>query len=226
MEEIWKEIKQSPKYEISNLGNFRRKGTVRNLKPIIRNGYANYQYMKPDGRLGRSRAGRLVADAFVPKADGKKWLVYKDGDTMNNRADNLEWEERFRQDELRRRSPKQAKSGYIVTEQDGTKRAFYTLEDVKNGCFPDFSDGTRLTLKQLEVMLQPRGASIKRVGSDEVSMYFKRDPEERKRVREEIDNFVEYVEKTYGKMWFAMSYKRLKSDPVVAEHYRFVSEVR
>ena len=224
MKEIWKRIEQSPRYEISNLGNFRRVGTVKNLKPIIRNGYPSYQYLRPDGKLGRSRVSKLVATAFVPNPENRKWVGYIDGDTMNNQADNLEWLDKFPYQGLGVST--NIKCGYIITDNEGNKQGFYTLDEVKRNYFPEVAESTRLTRVQLKAMLAPQGATIKRVGSDEVSMYYERDPELRKEIRNEIDKFVDYVTEKYGKFWFQLSYKKLKADPVVAKHYSYISNVR
>ena len=33
----------------------------------------------------------LVAEAFVPNPEGKKYVIHTEGDKLNNHADNLAW---------------------------------------------------------------------------------------------------------------------------------------
>lgn len=83
-EEIWKDIKGYPKYEVSNLGRVRNKrGRVIRCR-LRDDGYVDV------GLSCRSVSRhhlmhRLVADAFL---DGQK-VSHKDGNHSNNRLDNL-----------------------------------------------------------------------------------------------------------------------------------------
>ena len=78
-------------YEISDLGNIRRKGSGKYLKPDSRQ-YPSVDLCK-DGKHKRHAVHRLVALHFVPNPSPKYRLEVNhiDGDTKNNAADNLEW---------------------------------------------------------------------------------------------------------------------------------------
>ena len=48
-------------------------------------------YLGFKANKGMQYVHRLVAKAFVPMVEGKNIVNHKDGNKMNNRADNLEW---------------------------------------------------------------------------------------------------------------------------------------
>lgn len=91
MKEIWKRIEWAPNYMISNYGSVLNTLTGNRLTGSKNNhGYWRYDLCINGKRIVRS-GHRLVADAFLPKEDGKLIINHKDGDKTNNRVDNLEW---------------------------------------------------------------------------------------------------------------------------------------
>lgn len=105
-DEIWADV---PNYEglyvVSNLGNVRslnrgiterRTGRKvrrngKQLKPNLNCGYYKVGLGKA-GAIRMTTVHRLVALAFVPGRTKKKSVTnHKDGNKLNNRADNLEW---------------------------------------------------------------------------------------------------------------------------------------
>lgn len=46
------------------------------------------------GEAVRTDVAYLVARAFLPNAEGRPWVVHRDGNRENNRVENLEWSER------------------------------------------------------------------------------------------------------------------------------------
>lgn len=89
--EIWKDIQgYEGRYQVSNLGRVKSisKGVV--MKPFIC-GSGYQELILLNGERKPKLLHRLVAEAFIPNAHGKKEVNHKDGDKFNNRADNLEW---------------------------------------------------------------------------------------------------------------------------------------
>jgi hypothetical protein len=105
--EIWKDIKNyEDYYEVSNYGRIRRKsgyvntGIKHNDKKYIEgkilkqhkknNGYLNVDLSKKN-EVKTLSVHRLVAIAFCDNTDDKKEVNHKNGNKLDNRAENLEW---------------------------------------------------------------------------------------------------------------------------------------
>lgn len=101
--EVWRPIESTQGvYLVSNLGRVKSvarsiitkrelkpcKSTL--LKPSIRGQYLTV-YLSVDGGIMASSIHRLVAKAFIPNPDEKRFVNHKDLDKLNNRLDNLEW---------------------------------------------------------------------------------------------------------------------------------------
>jgi hypothetical protein len=73
-----KRSKQEPEYEI--------------LEPVYdKHGYEVVVLQDRDGIWRARHVHELVAETFIPNPGNKKYVRHKDGDILNNRADNLEW---------------------------------------------------------------------------------------------------------------------------------------
>ena len=77
-------------YEVSNLGNVRRKKSGRLRKIDYAPIYPTI-LLSVNGIHKTYRVHRLVAKAFLPGIEGKTHVNHKDGNHQNNRVDNLEW---------------------------------------------------------------------------------------------------------------------------------------
>ena len=89
MEEVWKDVDESPLYSISNTGFIKNKRTGRILSPFMdKDGYFRV-HLNTD-RCVRP-IHRLVAKAFIPNPENKPHVNHKDGNKQNNHVDNLEW---------------------------------------------------------------------------------------------------------------------------------------
>ena len=88
--ENWQEINANPNYIVSDAGRCRRKGSDNDHSMRMKKGYLVTDLYE-HGKRKTERVHRLVAEAFVPNPDGKPEVNHKDGNRLNNRADNLEW---------------------------------------------------------------------------------------------------------------------------------------
>ena len=100
--EIWEDIDgYEGLYQVSNLGRIKSfvKWDVYNkyhyeeriLKPFKNNkGYLEVSLVKDKIRSNKF-IHRLVANAFIPKKQGKNIVNHKDFNPLNNNVENLEW---------------------------------------------------------------------------------------------------------------------------------------
>ena len=109
LNEIWKPIKGFESfYEVSNLGRVKslertipaKSKTGTSCKRIVKekilktgkDGHGYYHVnLCVNGKRRFAAIHRLVADAFLPKVEGKNCVNHIDSDFTNNNVENLEW---------------------------------------------------------------------------------------------------------------------------------------
>lgn len=92
LEEVWKFVKDSSKYQISNLGRFKNIQSSHILKPSIdKYGYYRLSYKDDNNQIQYKTIHRLVAEAFIANNNPELQVNHIDGDKLNNHIDNLEW---------------------------------------------------------------------------------------------------------------------------------------
>lgn len=99
MKEIWKEIKEIDGYYVSNTGKimckYKKYGYCYKLKKeephIIIGHQENNGYIMCSINRKKILVHRLVAKAFIPNPNNLPQVNHKDGNKLNNNADNLEW---------------------------------------------------------------------------------------------------------------------------------------
>ena len=90
--EHWIQIKDY-NYEASSEGRIRNLDTKRVLKPAIHKntGYQRVSLCTGFKKQTNFRVNRLVAEAFIENPYNKPYVHHKDGNKLNNKANNLEW---------------------------------------------------------------------------------------------------------------------------------------
>lgn len=88
--EIWKPLRNFPSYNGSSEGRIMNIRTQKILKPWVnRKGYAQVCLFKNKKPYTVS-VHRVIAETFKGECDGSE-VRHKDGNRLNNCADNLEW---------------------------------------------------------------------------------------------------------------------------------------
>lgn len=126
MEEKWKVFiqKRHSIWELSNFGRVKRNGEI--WKQTLVNNYYRF--------CGGYFTHREVAKLFVENEDNKKYVDHIDGNSLNNKADNLRWvtasENNSNPNWIKRQKESQTNkylNGYI-SKNKGKKRSEKTKE--------------------------------------------------------------------------------------------------
>lgn len=87
----WKPVPAFDNYEVSDTGLIWSKRANRLLKCAQRpDGYIQVRLYSPE-KVIWCAVHRVVAEAFIPKVEGKPYIDHIDGTRNNNRAANLRW---------------------------------------------------------------------------------------------------------------------------------------
>lgn len=90
MEEIWRDIKNyEGLYQVSNFGRIRNKKGRIIKQQINRDGYSCVG-LYCNKKRKHYTAHKLVAQAFIPNPDNKKYVIHIDHDKQNNHMSNLQ----------------------------------------------------------------------------------------------------------------------------------------
>lgn len=127
-EEIWvKAHKDSPFYEVSNLGRVRNSKTKRILKQCLdKNGYYKITLAKEKKAF---RLNRLVYSSFKNFIFKDSQIHHKNGNRQNNNIDNLVEESKYRHKDIHNRIRRNRKTiddlvNILNKERESTIRAF------------------------------------------------------------------------------------------------------
>ena len=105
--EIWKEINNFSKYEISNYGNLKNKDTQKILQPSIKSGYLCISLTDNNGIRKAVTIHRLVALNFIPNVENKETVNHINHNRLDNNIKNLEWMTNTEQNNHKRKCKKE-----------------------------------------------------------------------------------------------------------------------
>lgn len=89
----WKTITEANNYEVSDEGEVRNKTTKQILKGrLSKSGYYQVNIkINETNKFSNRYIHRLVAQYFIENKENKREVNHKDGNKLNNDAENLEW---------------------------------------------------------------------------------------------------------------------------------------
>jgi hypothetical protein len=105
--EIWKEVNNFSKYEISNYGNLKNKDTQKILQPSIKSGYLCTSLTDNNGIRKSVKIHRLVALNFIPNTENKETVNHINHNRLDNNINNLEWMTTTEQNNHKRKCKKE-----------------------------------------------------------------------------------------------------------------------
>lgn len=91
LKEEWREIKWWDDYEVSNMGNIRRKKDGKILKKYTQKSGYEAVYLRKNGWVSAVMVHRLVAKAFLPLIMDKEYVDHINTIRNDNRLENLRW---------------------------------------------------------------------------------------------------------------------------------------
>jgi hypothetical protein len=107
MTELWKNIPNFSRYEISSLGNIRNKKTSKFLKlRLNHSGYVCLCIINDQDKQKGVLVHRLVGEAFIENIYSKKTIHHKNFIRNDNRVENLEWATHIEQNTKKQNKPK------------------------------------------------------------------------------------------------------------------------
>lgn len=112
--EVWKDIKGYPGYQISNYGRiWSSKQHGRYMKPSPNNrGYLQINLIAKNGKRKKELVHRLVAIAFIDNPEGKPEVNHINHIRDDNRVENLEWVSKSENNALGRKLPYKHKQSW------------------------------------------------------------------------------------------------------------------
>lgn len=139
--ECWRTIEGFPSYEVSSLG--RVKSLPRTYVPteriLVQTNRDSYNEVKL-GRGTLRRVHRLVAEAFLPRQEGRDTVDHINRDPTDNRAENLRWVTTS-ENLMNKGAQKNSKSGHKNISWDGERHLWrLQIQSKTIGRYADLDD--------------------------------------------------------------------------------------
>jgi len=142
-EEIFKEIKDYPNYEISNYGKLRNKKTNRIIKDWIIGGYKTTRIINKTNKNKKICVHRLVALHFCDNPNNHNEIDHISRDKLNNFYKNLRWcshSENCRNKNISSKITKSNTSGYHHISIGKKNKYYVRIQKNDNKIFKSFQN--------------------------------------------------------------------------------------